>query len=115
MRTMGMVWALLVVGCGAATEAEQVPAPPVTRTLPEIMGCLGEINASQVAECTFTAEAGQAYWVEASGDVAPTTRGVLCDDTGCTEAAVAVTPGLGARMSVPARTRAAKVTARFSP
>ena len=114
MRTMGMVWALLVaVGCGAATEAEQVPAPSVTQTLPEIMGCLGEVDASQAAECAFTAEAGQAYWAEASGDVAATTRGMLCDDAGCVEATVAVTPGFGARMSVLACTRATKVIARF--
>lgn len=110
MRTMGMVWALLVVGCGAATEAE----PEDTGPKPPALGCVIASDASRGGECVFAAEAGRAYWVEARGDVVPAMRAEVCDAAGCKAVERAFAPGL-VTVQVAPRTLAGAVTVRVAP
>ncbi|MGL4810012.1 MAG: hypothetical protein ACRC4O_14800 [Giesbergeria sp.] len=106
---MGMVWALLVVGCGAATEAEPEDAGPK----PPALGCVITPTDSRGGECAFPAEAGRAYWVEARGDVVPAMGAEVCDAAGCVAVERTFAPGV-VTVQVAPRTRAGTVTVRVA-
>lgn len=95
-----------LLGCGAAVDEPEAAKEPA-------LGCVITPADTRGGECSFTAEAGRAYWVEARGDVVPAMGAEVCDEVGCKAVERTFAPGV-VTVQVAPRAKAGTVTVRVA-